>query len=699
MIKTRISTALRAISAPSRSLAARIVLVLIAAFFVRAHALAQDSESARVYFPFDNSVVSAAYMQNTESLAALDRIAETLKAEGNGSLEVISYSSPEGNFEYNKGLSARRAAAVRDYIVSRHPSLAGRISLNPNAEAWDDLRASVEADTRMDAASRNAMLRIISSGKSADAKEAELKQLSAYKTFYSKYFRSFRYAEVRLAAGSVSGSSDNTGKVEGSGKASSPDAATVYYELNSSSINSGFGGNTTALESAAKILEGRSGDDFASITITASSSIDGPASANSRISKSRAESLRSWIEQKYPQYQGRITVKSAGEDWSELRENVVSDSKLDEDTRNRILGIIDSGAEADEKEAQLKKLSAWEYLKENILGRSRFAKLSCEPADNRSAGSQVLPVQDDTKLIPDSENVTKSEVKTEDSDADNQADNQKKDQQAIPEGTDKRADSEENTQGGQDAAGQDSAQQATEQPNEQANEESASDSLAVSKTAARTDSTAVNQIDSTAVNQIDSTSMRQSDSTKVKQYVPVLAVTTNLLYESATVLTGFHSTPLNIGLEIPIGKHFSAYTNYLATAPWRAWNNNADCAELINIDLGAKWYFTKKAENQILSGWYAYAGAGAGYYDFERSGKGYQGEHLFGTLGLGYGLPLGKHWSLDFAIGAGPLFSQYRYYEGRSNNQHLVYQVSGKMNYFGPTDAKVTLRYMFYRKK
>ncbi len=80
MIKTRISTALRAISAPSRSLAARIVLVLIAAFFVRARALAQDSESARVYFPFDNSVVSAAYMQNTESLAALDRIAETLKA-------------------------------------------------------------------------------------------------------------------------------------------------------------------------------------------------------------------------------------------------------------------------------------------------------------------------------------------------------------------------------------------------------------------------------------------------------------------------------------------------------------------------------------------------------------------------------------------------------------------------------------------
>ena len=268
--------------------------------------------------------------------------------------------------------------------------------------------------------------------------------------------------------------------------------------------------------------------------------------------------------------------------------------------------------------------------------------------------------------------------------------------------------------GGQDAAGQDSAQQAApqtqeeaQQANEQANEESASDSLAVSKTAALTDSTSVNQIDSTAVNQIDSTSvnqidstsMRQSDSTKVKQYVPVLAVTTNLLYESATVLTGFHSTPLNIGLEIPIGKHFSAYTNYLATAPWRAWNNNADCAELINIDLGAKWYFTKKAENQILSGWYAYAGAGAGYYDFERSGKGYQGEHLFGTLGLGYGLPLGKHWSLDFALGAGPLFSQYRYYEGRSNNQHLVYQVSGKMNYFGPTDAKVTLRYMFYRKK
>ena len=192
-----------------------------------------------------------------------------------------------------------------------------------------------------------------------------------------------------------------------------------------------------------------------------------------------------------------------------------------------------------------------------------------------------------------------------------------------------------------------------------------------------------------------------------KRRVPIAAVTTNLLYESATVLTGFHSVPLNIGLEFPLGEHWSTYANYMATAPWRAWNNNANCAELLHADLGVKWYpggsfrhpFSHKEGRGLLEGWYAYAGLGAGYYDFQRKGKGYQGEEVLGTLGVGYGLSLGKDWSLDFALGGGPIFTRYRYYEGRSNNEHLMYQYSGKMTYFGVTDAKVTLRYLIHYNK
>ena len=88
-----------------------------------------------------------------------------------------------------------------------------------------------------------------------------------------------------------------------------------------------------------------------------------------------------------------------------------------------------------------------------------------------------------------------------------------------------------------------------------------------------------------------------------------------------------------------------------------------------------------------------------GYYDFQHNGNGYQGEEILASVGIGYGLTLGKHWSLDFGLGVGPMFTQYRYYEGRSNNQHLMYQYKGTFQYLGITDVKVSLRYLFYYNK
>ena len=88
-----------------------------------------------------------------------------------------------------------------------------------------------------------------------------------------------------------------------------------------------------------------------------------------------------------------------------------------------------------------------------------------------------------------------------------------------------------------------------------------------------------------------------------------------------------------------------------------------------------------------------------GYYDFQRNGNGYQGEEALGSLGIGYSLCFNEHWSLNFGIGVGPMYTRYRYYEGRSNNEHLMYRYGGTFTYFGVTDAKVTLTYLFYYKK
>ena len=229
------------------------------------------------------------------------------------------------------------------------------------------------------------------------------------------------------------------------------------------------------------------------------------------------------------------------------------------------------------------------------------------------------------------------------------------------------------------------------------------DTLVPGPIAINTDTTAVAHVD-TAAPAITDVKVYE-EYTKIRK--PLFAVTNNLLYESATVFTGFHSVPLNFGVEVPISQHWSVTAHYMATAPWRAWNSNADCAELLHADIGAKWYpggtftnpFKQKENRELLDGWYAYASLGAGYYDFERNGRGYQGEEVLGSLGLGYGLTLGHNWSLDFAVGGGPVITRYRYYIGRSNNEHLVYQYSGRLTYFGVTDAKVSLRYLIHYNK
>ncbi|MHA7817551.1 MAG: OmpA family protein [Pseudohaliea sp.] len=66
-----------------------------------------------VNFAFDSAELDAA------SRRALDGIVDTVKAHGGLTLGVIGHTDSTGPEAYNQKLSERRAAAVRDYLVSR----------------------------------------------------------------------------------------------------------------------------------------------------------------------------------------------------------------------------------------------------------------------------------------------------------------------------------------------------------------------------------------------------------------------------------------------------------------------------------------------------------------------------------------------------------------------------------------------------
>ena len=62
---------------------------------------------------------------------------------------------------------------------------------------------------------------------------------------------------------------------------------------------------------------------------------------------------------------------------------------------------------------------------------------------------------------------------------------------------------------------------------------------------------------------------------------------------------------------------------------------------------------------------------------------------------LGWAWDLGRNWRLDAYVGAGWMGSHFRYYEATTGDKHLIYQNSGKLNWFGPTKAGVSVKYIF----
>ena len=172
------------------------LLALLVTGALSSRAQSRTSTTVRVYYPFDNSTLQADYMGNNATLATLDSLAAAGAFDNQETLQVVSYSSPEGNYAYNKALSGRRAETFRKYLTAKYPQLEGRVSINPEAEAWDDLEKAVRKDSRLTESARDQILGIITSSATPDMKESRLKALPEYKSLYAKYFRQFRYAYI-----------------------------------------------------------------------------------------------------------------------------------------------------------------------------------------------------------------------------------------------------------------------------------------------------------------------------------------------------------------------------------------------------------------------------------------------------------------------------------------------------------------------
>lgn len=623
------------------------VMMFIASFFIHA----QES-SLRIYYKFDNAVVFTDYLSNPEAFANLDAAVSGAAFKG---FEIVAFSSPEGNFEYNSRLAARRAESLRDWVYAKYPQLNGKVSIAPCGESWSDLRVNVKYDSRLSEEVRSKILGIIDSDKAADAKEASLKALPEYRAMFSNYFRTLRFAEIRLAAAGINAGenvvsgSDNaapsaTGSASGStGTAASSVAvsnsprADVIFALRSAEIDQNSYSNRAVLAAIASMLEGKTAEDVAAINIVSTASPEGPLALNNRYSMQRGQALRDYIVSAYPELAEKISVRSAGEAWDDLKSAVESDPSLSEASRSKILSIIVSDAEADAKEAKLRALPEWKHLFEDIFPSLRYARINVSMNETPADITEIPSIADQGDIDVDDETIAVKDTTLH-----------------------------------------------------------LTDTTIVIPAVPVVPVTPVTESNDT-ISKIDTAVVASQAAPFVDNTKPIFAASTNLVYDFGGLIRPLSWSP-NFSLELPIGQKWSVYGEY--AFPWWVTSGNDQAWQILKWDIGARRWLSRHNPNDrmdVLRGHFLGIDLGAGYYDIEPKHTGYQGEFQTVSLEYGYAFRLGRAWRLDLFGGIGWLGTHYRYYEGDSTDQHLLYRHHGKMDWFGPVKAGISIKYIFHK--
>lgn len=175
---------------------------------------------------------------------------------------------------------------------------------------------------------------------------------------------------------------------------------------------------------------------------------------------------------------------------------------------------------------------------------------------------------------------------------------------------------------------------------------------------------------------------------EVQFYKTIFAARTNLLIPG-----------LNIGIEIPMGNHWSIGVDYYY--PWAVSSENRWCGEMLGLFVDTKYWITGEkyrwSRDSRLKGHAIGLYAGAGYYDYQKIDRGAQGEYVDFGMDYTFATPIADDkLRLEFNIGVGLIRTWYRPYYPSSDFSDLIKEPGVKYrstNFVGPTRASVSLVY------
>ena len=446
------------------------------------------------------------------------------------------------------------------------------------------------------------------------------------------------------------------------------DLPPIHFRWDKSSHDATYAKNSIAVQSMLDMIKLIGPEKIKYAQLTAYSSPEGVREHNIKLSRDRAYEIRWLVRQKAPDLASKIRIRAGGEGWVLLRARVLEDKRISEQSRERILKILDdTGISDDTRKWRLaNRLGSdprvgdlWQYLL-----KTHFPKLRSCTVTLRFKAEPGTPLAEIGRPVGE-EQTKAAESKPSETAATGIA-------TAQPEET----------------------PLAEVKPDEEIPvepEEAPAEQTATAKPEAAEASAAAAEYTEPA-----------EPAKSCKPLIPVVAVSTNLLYD-LTYIPGYGLTSIpSFSLEYyPAAGHWTAG----ADVEWPMWQHfdTHRFMQINNITLWGRRYFQPKDES--FKGLYLLGSLGANRYGVGWNERGWIGEGIHGSIGLGWkkylgrsrfffdtGLALGVFWSrCDPYVYSGEATGWYYYdYTGKPAD---FTERSKRLLWFGPTKAYVSIGY------
>lgn len=143
----------------------------------------EESGSAFLDFPVNQTVIYPEYRRNKSELAKIRRTIELVKNDSNTRITHISihgYASPEGTYSNNARLAQGRAEALKEYVCRQYQFDETLFNVQSTPEDWKGLREWVAGS---DMACKESLLSVIDGDLEPDAKNWKLQTVDGKRTY------------------------------------------------------------------------------------------------------------------------------------------------------------------------------------------------------------------------------------------------------------------------------------------------------------------------------------------------------------------------------------------------------------------------------------------------------------------------------------------------------------------------------------